>query len=182
MANATVENGWVNTADAESPEVIAKARNILQNTPYCSLSTCTADGIPWASPVFYVFDSKVRLYWSSAISSRHSQNIYTNHGRVAIAIYGTDGGEGKGRGLYFSGIAGEVNPGQVEAVIHLLNERSGHQHRAAADYLPPSPRRLYCFEPDDLWVTGERVPFENVLMDTKVKLNRKSLMGLAQLP
>ena len=180
MANATVENGWVNTAEAESPEVIAKARYILQNTPYCSLSTCSAEGIPWASPVFYVFDSKVRLYWSSAISSRHSQNLYTNHGRVAIAIYGTDGGEGKGQGLYFSGTAGEVNPGQVEAVIQLLNERSGNQNRAAADYLLPSPRRLYHFEPEELWVTGERVPLEQVLIDTKVELNRESLMDLVQ--
>jgi uncharacterized protein YhbP (UPF0306 family) len=180
MANATVDNGWGNSADSESPAVIAKARYILQNTPYCSLSTCSAEGIPWASPVFYVFDSKVHLYWSSAISSRHSQNLYTNQGRVAISIYGTDGGEGKGQGLYFSGTAGEVNHEKVEAVIKLLNERSGHQNRAAADYLPPSPRRLYRFEPEELWVTGERVPFEHFLIDTKVKLNRKSLMDLAQ--
>ncbi len=42
---ASAENGWINTVDAHKPEVLEKARQIIASNIYCSLSTCSVDGI-----------------------------------------------------------------------------------------------------------------------------------------
>ncbi|MBD1876988.1 pyridoxamine 5'-phosphate oxidase family protein [Nodosilinea sp. FACHB-131] len=177
MSIATAENGWVNTADGQTPEVIARARQILDGTIYASLSTCSPEGLPWVSPLFFTYDSDWNLYWSSAMVAQHSQNLYANQGRAAIAIYSTDREEGKGQGLYFSGTAAEVAAEDVERVIPLLLKRATKgQQRAPADYLAPSPRRLYRFQPQDVWITGERIALsETILIDTKIKLDLISL-------
>lgn len=180
MSIATDENGWINTADGQAPEVITKARQILEGTIYASLSTSSPDGQPWASPFFYTYDSAWNLYWSSAMVAQHSQNLYANQGRAAIAIYSTDREEGKGQGLYLSGTAAEVEPEGVERVIPLLLKRAAKgQQRSPADYLAPSPRRLYRFQPQAIWITGERIALsKTVLVDTKIKLDLASLFAM----
>lgn len=177
MSIATAENGWVNTADGQAPEVITRARQILESTIYASLSTSSPDGLPWASPVFYTYDSAWNLYWASTMVAQHSQNLCANQGRAAIAIYSTDREEGKGQGLYLSGTAAEVGVEDVERVIPLLMKRAAKgQRRSPADYLAPSPRRLYRFQPQDVWITGERIALsETILIDTKIKLDLASL-------
>ncbi|MBW4462143.1 MAG: pyridoxamine 5'-phosphate oxidase family protein [Nodosilinea sp. WJT8-NPBG4] len=177
MSIATAENGWVNTADGQAPEVIARARQILEGTIYSTLSTSSADGMPWASPLFFTYDSDWNLYWSSAMVAQHSQNLYANQGRAAIAVYSTDREEGKGQGLYLSGTAAEVAAEDVERVIPLLLKRAAKgQQRSPADYLAPSPRRLYQFQPQAVWITGERIALsETILIDTKIKLDLASL-------
>jgi uncharacterized protein YhbP (UPF0306 family) len=177
MSTATAENGWVNTADGRTPEVIARARQILEGTLYASLSTCSPDGLPWASPVFFTYDSAWNLYWSSTMVAQHSQNLYTNQGRAALAIYSTDREVGKGQGLYLSGTVVEVGAENVERVMPLLMMRFANgQPRSLADYLPPSPRRLYRFRPQAVWITGERLAWsETILVDTKIRLDLASL-------
>lgn len=181
MSIATAENGWVNTADGQTLEVITKARQILEGTIYASLSTCSPEGLPWASPVFFTYDSDWNLYWSSAMVAQHSQNLYANQGRGAIAIYSTDREEGQGQGLYLSGTAAEVEAGDVERVIPLLLKRAAKgQQRSPADYLAPSPRRLYQFQPQAVWITGERLALsETILIDTKIQLDLASLLAVA---
>jgi putative heme iron utilization protein len=178
MSIATAENGWINTADGQAPEVIARARQILESTIYASLSTSSPDGLPWASPVFFTYDSACNLYWASTMVAQHSQNLYANQGRAAIAIYSTHHDEGKGQGIYLSGTAAEVGAEDVERVIPLLMKRAANgQQRSPADYLFTSPRRLYRFQPQAIWVTGERIALsETVLVDTKIQLDLASLI------
>jgi len=52
MEPATALNGWISTIDSKNPEVIAKARHIIESNLYCVLSTCSPEGYPWVSPVF----------------------------------------------------------------------------------------------------------------------------------
>ena len=181
MSTATAGNSWINTAESQNPEVIARARHILDRTIYCTLSTCSPQGQPWASPVFFAYDPGWALYWASATVSQHSQNLSANQGRGAIAIYSTQPGEGQSQGLYLSGRAAEVEPESVAQVIPLLNQRSGQGHRRTpADYLPPSPRRLYRFEPQQVWITGARLALsETVLVDTKIELDLAALINLS---
>lgn len=181
MSIATAENGWVNTADGQTPEVMARAGQILESTIYGSLSTSSPDGLPWASPVFFTYDSGWNLYWASTIAAQHSQNLYANQGRAAIAIYSTDREEGKGQGLYLSGTAAEIETENVERVIPLLLKRAAKgQQRSPADYLAPSPRRLYRFQPQAVWITGERLALsETILIDTKIQLDLASLIKRA---
>jgi len=108
MEPATAINGWINTIDSKNPEVIAKARHIIESNLYCVLSTCSPEGYPWVSPVFFACDQSWSIYWCSAVASRHSQNIYSNNGRVAIAIFDSSVAAGTGKGVYFQGNASEI--------------------------------------------------------------------------
>ncbi|WOD40995.1 pyridoxamine 5'-phosphate oxidase family protein [Nodosilinea sp. E11] len=179
MAIATADNGWVNTVEGQNPAVLERARQLLAGTIYCTLSTCSSAGQPWASPVFFAYDSSWNLYWASAIVAQHSQNLSANQGRGAIAIYSTQPEEGKGQGLYLTGTAAEVPPAEVAQVIPLLTQRSGQGHRRTpADYLAPSPRRLYRFQPQVIWMTGDRLALsESILIDTKIQLDRAALIA-----
>ena len=170
---ATEANQWVNTVDSDNPAVLQKAKNIVETNLYCSLSTCTPDGEPWISPVLFVYDENWNLYWSSAIISKHSQNIYSNGGKVAIAIYGSPIPEGTGQGLYFTGTAQEVENVEVaEQIIGWVSQRTGKPNpKTPADYLEDSPRRFYRFVPKEVWVTGERILSDGQLVDTKIVLN-----------
>ncbi len=177
---ATVANQWVDTQEGDHPEVIAKARNILAQVHYCTLATCSPEGIPWASPVFFAYDSDWHLYWSSATASQHSQNLYGNQGRCAIAIYASDRAEGQGQGLYLAGTAGELDPAAIPETMTLLFQRAGNwPQRTPADYLGDSPRRIYHFRPHTVWVTGERLAIGSQLIDTKVQLDLALLQGNA---
>ena len=173
---ASAENGWINTIDAHKSEVLDKARQIIESNIYCSLSTCSTDGIPWATPVFFIYDEKWNIYWSSAVNSQHSQNIDHNHGRVAIAIYGATVAAGSAQGLYLTGTAAELDPNLIEWAILTTSARSGKViNRTAADYLNDSCRRFYKFTPSEVWTTGSRLPVENQLVDTKIRLNLEEL-------
>lgn len=178
MSIATAENGWINTVDGQTPTVLERARHIIESNVYCTLSTCSPNGFPWASPVFFTYDAGWSIYWSSATASQHSQNLYQNHGRAAIAIYSTNVPQGSVQGLYFSGTAGEVEPRQVLPIMQLLFKRvkGPTPDRTEADYLDPSPRRIYRFQPDTVWMTGERLAIGNQLVDTKIQLNLRDLI------
>jgi uncharacterized protein YhbP (UPF0306 family) len=174
MESAAESNKWVNTIDSKSPEVIAKAHRIIASNIYCTLSTCSVDGIPWASPVFFAYDDNLNIYWSSAIASNHSQNIYHNNGRLAVAIFNSSVLEGTGEGLYFYGTASELGAERTPEVMQLLLHRTGKQLiRTPEDYLNESPRRIYQFQPQSAWVTGDRLPVGNPnrLVDTKIQIN-----------
>jgi hypothetical protein len=178
MSIATEGNAWVNTLDSQRPEILARAQQILERNVYCTLSTCSPDGFPWVSPLFYAYDADWNIYWSSATAAQHSQNLYRNGGRSAIAIYSTHAEEGKGQGLYLSGTAGELDPDRTSSVMQRLLKRVGRPVvRTEADYLPPSYRRFYHFRPQAVWITGERLAFDNVLVDTKIQLKLADLVG-----
>lgn len=172
MAIASSDNQWVTTPDGPQPQLQAKAEAILQSTLYCTLATCSTDGLPWASPVFFTYDPDWTLYWSSAIAAVHSQNIEHNQGRMAVAVYSTHRPEGKGQGLYLRGTATVLPSEQVATVMQRLFARAGGEppQRTAADYLSDSPRRIYRFQPQGAWLTGERLPVGNQLVDTRVQV------------
>ncbi len=174
---ATAANGWVNTIDSKNLLVIANARRIIANNLYCTVSTCSVDGFPWASPVFFAYDNSLNIYWSSAIASKHSQNIYSNNGRVAVVIFNSSVNEGTGEGLYFYGVASELNQDHAETAFNLLKLRASKPtSRTVEDYLGDSPRRIYQLQPQQAWITGDGLPVGNQLVDTKIKISVQDLL------
>jgi uncharacterized protein YhbP (UPF0306 family) len=172
MEFATVENAWVNTIDSKAPEVVEKARFILKSNLYCTLSTCSTDGYPWVTPVFFVYDDRLTLYWCSTVVAKHSQNLYRNNGRVAVAVFNSSVGEGTGQGLYFYGVASEVSPSLIQEVMGRMAQRAGKViNRTVEDYLGDSPRRIYQFHPQEAWITGDRLAVDNQLVDTKIQVD-----------
>ncbi|WP_346294296.1 pyridoxamine 5'-phosphate oxidase family protein [Sphaerothrix gracilis] len=63
MTIATAENGWISKVESESSELLERARRIIDSTLYCTLPTCSSEGFPWASPVFFVYDAAWTIYW-----------------------------------------------------------------------------------------------------------------------
>ena len=119
------------------------------------------------------------LYWSSAIAAQHSQNLYQNQGKGAIALYNSAAEQGTGIGLYLAGTATEAEPEQVPSILSRLFARAGDPppDRTAADYLGESPRRVYQFQPHTVWITGDRVVVGKQLVDTKIQLDLDALIA-----
>lgn len=174
---ATSSNQWVDSSNKSNPEAINKAKRILKSVIYCSLSTCSQDAFPWVSPVFYAYDDKLNLYWSSAIDALHSQNINRNYGRLAIAIYNSAAEEGTGEGLYLNGGAFPLKLKEAASAFEILQQRAGKiLDRTAEDYVGDSPRRIYKFTPAEIWVTGERFPVGRQLVDTKIQIDINAII------
>lgn len=60
-------------------------QTILRNNAYGTIATVCEDGSPWATPVHIVYD-ETTLYWLSAESTTHSQNI-ARDGRVFVTVF-----------------------------------------------------------------------------------------------
>jgi len=70
----------------EEQDTQAEIRRLLYNQSTFVLSTVNADGTPHATPLFYLATDEFELYWFSAASSQHSDNLTRDH-NVAIALY-----------------------------------------------------------------------------------------------
>ena len=178
METATANNGWVDSTQSSNPKILETARSIMENNIYCNLSTCSPDGYPWSSPVFFAYDRQWNIYWCSAVVSQHSQNIYQNQGRVAISIFNSNVREATGKGLYFSGLGMEVKESLLPFAIKLLFERAKKPMtmKTPEDLLNNSPRKMYQFQPQKAWITGERLPVDNHLIDIKISLNLDDIL------
>lgn len=174
----TAENQWTISPPKTPEDVLEKAGRLFDLVTYCSLSTCSVEGQPWVSPVFFAFDAALNIYWSSAIASRHSQNLYVNQGQAAITLYKSRKSEGPTDGLYLAGTATELDHLGVEQAFPLLEKRAGSPiPRSQADYLGESARRMYRFFPQQVWCTGERLIHGNQLMDTKISIDIETLIA-----
>ncbi len=172
MSQASTDNCWVNSADRRSPEHLAQAHHILQTERFCTLATVDRAGFPWAAPLLYGYDAALWFYWSSAIASRHSINLQETQGRCAVTIFDSHASPGKIAGLFFTGVGELVPENQVaQAMEHLFARMDQRPNRTALDYLGDSPRRFYQFQPGEVWITGDRLPVGNQLVDTKVLLD-----------
>lgn len=60
-------------------------KNTLVSTIYATVSTVTADGQPWATPVHFAHDEN-NIYWLSNENAIHSMNI-DRDSRVFITIF-----------------------------------------------------------------------------------------------
>ena len=159
--------------------IMVKPLSIIANNIYCTISTCSEDGYPWVSPVFFAYDKQLNLYWCSAVVAKHSQNLYDNQGRAAITIFNSSVAEGTGKGVYFYGVAAELEGDGLEKILKLLRNRAGKKgKRSVDDYQNNSPRRIYQFQPQQVWVTGERLAVGNQLVDTKIELDLGLLVSL----
>lgn len=78
------------------------AKDIINNNIYLTLAT--ANGNPWAAPLYYCIDDKYDFYYISQIDCAHTQHILKNP-NVAFAIFDSHQKEGTGNGVQGSGKA-----------------------------------------------------------------------------
>lgn len=91
-------------------------RAFLESQSTLALATVNANGQPEVTPIFYVSDETLALYWLSATSSRHSLNL-TAQPRVAATIYPAVWGWNDIRGVQIEGEAQAVTDERVREQI-----------------------------------------------------------------
>ena len=127
-------------------QAAAAARAIIDEIAFMTLATVDAEGMPWASPVWFAHDDYAEFLWISRPNTRHSQNIAANP-KVAIVIYDTRTPIDTGRGVYLEAEAGEVtDDAEIERMMTTFSTGSvaqGGSGWTAAEVRAPAHLRPY---------------------------------------
>jgi uncharacterized protein YhbP (UPF0306 family) len=59
---------------------------LLRQESSLALATTSEDGEPWVTPLFYIVDDGLTLYWLSSATSLHSLNL-KRMTRAAVSVY-----------------------------------------------------------------------------------------------
>jgi Pyridoxamine 5'-phosphate oxidase len=123
-----------------------------------TLGTSDADGLPWASPVYFAFASFSELVWVSRPEARHSRNIEVRP-EVGIAIFDSRQPPGTGKGFYMAARAEELtgHP-DFDRALEAFSRRGVEQGGKAFtrdDVQPPARLRLYRALASEQFVLGE---------------------------
>lgn len=101
------------------------ARAVLDAGSFMTLATADADGVPWATPVWFATEDYRSLYWVSAPDSRHSRNLAARPEMSAVVFDSTQVPL-QVQAVYMSGtaaMASDVEDGI--AVFSRVSERKG---------------------------------------------------------
>ena len=127
------------TATAET------ARAIVDAGSYMTLATADADGLPWASPVWFAPAEYREFFWVSDPEARHSRNLAVRP-QLAIVIFDSTVRPGDGQAVYMSAVAEQVEGAEREAGMRVFAERSaarGLYVWGVEDVTAPARHRLY---------------------------------------
>ncbi len=136
----------------DSPEEIAE--RILASNLYMTLATADADGVPWASPVWYAPSAdRTELYWVSRPQTRHSRNLAARP-ELAIVIFDSTVPVYTGQAVYNAAIAGIVPEDDVERGMGVFAARSVAEGEewTVADVQAPAELRLYRAVVGERWI------------------------------
>jgi hypothetical protein len=135
----------------------AHARSVLDRTCYAVLATADADGIPWATPVWFAHDGLDRLYWLSWPGSRHSQLIQRRP-EIALTVFDTNAVPNEGTAFYATAHARQCPGEQVDDGLRILNRRllaQGIGEFTRERATGGSRLRLYVAEIAEAWVLDQ---------------------------
>jgi hypothetical protein len=86
------------------------------------LATADADGVPWATPVYFAPSDESHLYWVSSPTTRHSRNLAVRPA-VAITVFDSQVPIGAAEAVYVEAVAGPVDDAELEVLLGMLNSR-----------------------------------------------------------
>ena len=143
----------------------ALAREIIDESQYMTLATADADGVPWASPVWFATADRRELFWISKPEARHSRNLAARP-ELAIAIFDSNQVPGTGRGVYIAATAAPVPEAELDPGIEVYASVSlarGAGPFSRADVEGDARHRLYRASAAEYFVlsaTDERIPVD----------------------
>jgi nitroimidazol reductase NimA-like FMN-containing flavoprotein (pyridoxamine 5'-phosphate oxidase superfamily) len=140
------------------------ARTILDAGIYLVLATADADGVPWASPVWFAKEDYRELYWVSYPGARHSQNIAVRS-QIAMVVFDSTVAPGTGQGVYMTAIAEQLtDPTAIEHGIGVFSResvRQGGEEEWRPDRVTGEARlRLYRAKVQEYSILDPDVPFD----------------------
>lgn len=111
--------------DVSEREAAAKA--IVDANSYMTLGTADAEGVPWASPVWFAAASYREYFWVSKPGARHSQNIAVRP-EVGIVIFDSTVPINTGQAVYLDALAEQVtDDAELARGMAVFSERSLEQ-------------------------------------------------------
>jgi nitroimidazol reductase NimA-like FMN-containing flavoprotein (pyridoxamine 5'-phosphate oxidase superfamily) len=122
-----------------------EAREILDRIAYMVLGTADADGLPWATPVWFASDGEGAFYWVSSPAARHSANIAARPD-VGIVIFDSTVPIGTGQGIYIEARAEQLADVDLERGLTVFSARSiehGGSTWTRQDVTGEAPIRMY---------------------------------------
>ena len=120
------------------------ARDILDGTSYVVLATADAEGLPWASPVWFAQEDYREIFWVSYPGARHSQNIAAR-AHVGLVVFDSTVPAGSGQAVYMAAIAEQVKePTAIEHGIAVYSRVSTSKGLEAFDRGPGHGPRPGC--------------------------------------
>lgn len=111
---------------AEELDPVQLAARILADIEYLVLATADADGVPWASPVWFAHRGTGQFVWVSRPISRHSSNIAVNPA-AALTVFDSRVRPGGAAAFYAQVTASPTAPADLEDDLALFNARSVEQ-------------------------------------------------------
>jgi nitroimidazol reductase NimA-like FMN-containing flavoprotein (pyridoxamine 5'-phosphate oxidase superfamily) len=139
------------------------ARAIIDGGRYLTVATADANGVPWASPVWYAPHEYREFLWVSRPAARHSRNIAARP-QVGLVIFDSTVPPGTGQAVYADAVAEELPDSERERSIAIYSRRS--QCAGAGEWRPKqvsadAPVRIYRARVERLFVVDgddRRVP------------------------
>ena len=139
-------------------DLTAIARATIDANRYMTLGTADADGLPWASPVWFAPDGDRRFLWVSSPEARHSRNLAVRP-QLSIVIFDSQVPIGTGQGVYMSAVAAQPAGDELEHGIRVFSDRSvahGARTWTLEDVTGPARLRLYLATATEQFVLGDR--------------------------
>jgi nitroimidazol reductase NimA-like FMN-containing flavoprotein (pyridoxamine 5'-phosphate oxidase superfamily) len=99
------------------------AREIVDTSSYLTLATAGADGVPWASPVWFAHDDYRTFYWMSQPTARHSRNIAAR-AEIGIVIFHSNVSPGDRNAVFVEAVAEQVPDADLDRVVAIYSARS----------------------------------------------------------
>ncbi|MES2409282.1 MAG: pyridoxamine 5'-phosphate oxidase family protein [Patescibacteria group bacterium] len=149
---------------------VKRAKEIIEDVIYITLATVSKEGNPWNSPVYTAYDNEYNFYWISSPDSQHSKNIEFNH-KVFAVIYSSNAKEGTGEGVYMQGKAEVMNDeDKITLALKTFYARKNKETKSAKDFIGVSPRSVYRFTPERVWVNDD-IKINGHHVDTRNEVN-----------
>jgi uncharacterized protein YhbP (UPF0306 family) len=129
----------------QTAEARSAFEGIVESNQYMTLATADADGLPWASPVWYAASAGEEFVWVSDPAARHSRNLAVRP-QLAIAIFDSHQAPGTGRGIYIAAHGEPVAEEDLDRALKIFSDKcvaNGDEPWTRSDMLPPSRLRLY---------------------------------------
>jgi nitroimidazol reductase NimA-like FMN-containing flavoprotein (pyridoxamine 5'-phosphate oxidase superfamily) len=134
----------------------AHALALLEANTYLTLATADADGVPWATPVWFAFDAPARrLLWVSAPGARHSQNLAARPLGCAV-VFDSTVAPRDAAAVYVSGRAGERDTAEI-AAYSARSVALGLAAWTPEDVAGAARMRLYGLDVEEAWVLDQGI-------------------------
>jgi pyridoxamine 5'-phosphate oxidase-like protein len=128
------------------------AHEIIDAGRYMVLATADADGVPWASPVWFAHDGYRSFLWVSRPDTRHSLNLAVRP-ELSIVIFDSGAPVGTGEGVYMDAVGEQLDaPGEAIEVYSRRSVAHGAGEWTVADVSPPADLRLYRATATEQWI------------------------------